>query len=286
MVMSWGVVGVGLAGRARARAILTDERCDLVGVVRGRFAHEFDVPSYRFEELVAKVDAVAICSPNAFHAEQVRVALGHNCHVLVEFPLALTSNEAAQLFRQAESKRRLLHVEHIELLLAWHQALKGELRGDVDITMRMTKKGTGNERPEQFFGACVARLHNLADLSPIVALRAVAAQPGRLEIDLELESGQARLHIEAGPDFRRTTTMTVHDRNHSWRVQGHQLFCDDDQVQLPSSEASLFARDHQHMMLRLLADKPPYVSSERVIDILRFSEQIAAMRSHEAEENS
>ena len=284
--MSWGVVGVGLAGRARARAILADERCDLVGVVRGRFAGEFDVPSYRFEDLVAKVDAVAICSPNALHADQVQVALEHNCHVLVEFPLALRSDEAAQLFQQAESKKRLLHVEHIELLLAWHQALKGELRGDVEVTMRMTKKGTGNERPDQFFGACVARLHNIADLSPIVALSSVVAQPGRLEIELELESGRARLNIEAGPEQRRTTTMTVHDRNHIWRVQERRLFCDDAEVQLPTSEVSLFARDHQMMMLRLLCDAPPYVSSERVIDILRFSEQIAAMRAVESEENS
>ena len=275
-MFTWGVVGVGLAGRARARAIVADQRCELVGVTRGRYADEFDVPDCGFEQLASQVDAIAICSPNPLHAEQVSIALDHGCHVLVEFPLTLDAQEASDLFERAKTRQRVLHVEHIELLLSWHQALKIRLQGDVDIEVVMTKRGVGTERPEQFFGACVARLHNIADLSPIIGVSSVNAQPGAVGVELELESGRARLELKAGPNLRRATTVDVRDRKHHWSVRQRQLFCDEEQVLLPQSEKSLFALDHEQMMRRLLHQASSYVSPARVIDILRHSQQVVS----------
>lgn len=56
-------------------------------------------------ELVAldDVDVVHVCTPNAFHAEQVRLALGAGKHVVCEKPLAPTAAEAAALQREAEA---------------------------------------------------------------------------------------------------------------------------------------------------------------------------------------
>ena len=274
----WGVVGVGLAGRARTRAIVEDPRCELVGLARGRFAGEFEAPQVNFEELVHRVDALAICSPNGLHAEQTAYALEHGCHVLVEFPLALEARQARGLFERAQANNRLLHVEHIELLLAWHQALKVQVRGDLDVKVSMTKKGLGTERPEQFFGACVARLHNIADLSPIVALNSVVAHPGRLVIELELESGQARLELQAGTSLKRSTAVDVRNRDHHWCVRQHRLFRDDQELPLPVSTASLFALDHEQMMQRLDSKASSYVSPSRVVDILQYSQRIASTK--------
>ena len=275
-MVRWGVVGVGLAGRARARAIVADRRCQLVGVARGRYADEFDVPNCGFEQLVSQVEAIAICSPNPLHAEQVRIALDHGCHVLVEFPLTLDAQEASGLFERAQERQRVLHVEHIELLLPWHQALKTRLQGDVDIEVIMTKRGDGTERPEQFFGACVARLHNIADLSPIIGVSSVNAQPGSLGVELELESGRARLKLKAGLGLRRATRVDVRDRKHHWSVRQRQLFCDQEQLPLSQSEKSLFALDHEQMMRRLLHQAPSYVSPARVVDILGRSQRIVS----------
>ena len=278
MVVTWGVVGVGLAGRARARAIVADPRCRLVGVARGRYAGEFDVPNYDFAELVSRVEAIAICSPNTHHAAQVTHALDHGCHVLVEFPLTLDALEASALFERAKATQRILHVEHIELLLAWHQALKARVKGQLDIKVAMTKRGAGTERPDQLFGACVARLHNIADLSPIVAVSSIVAHPGHLVIELELESGRARLELKAGPELKRATTVDVHDHDHHWRVGERRLFCDGEEVPLALSQSSLFALDHEQMMERLSQQTAPYVSPERVIDILHHSQLIASTK--------
>ncbi len=275
-MITWGVVGVGLAGRARARAIVADQRCRLVGVARGRYADEFDVPNFGFEQLVSRVEAIAVCSPNTLHAEHVSVALDHGCHVLVEFPLTLDAQEASDLFEHAKTKQLVLHIEHIELLLAWHQTLKARLQGNIDIQVTMTKRGVGTERPEQFFGACVARLHNIADLSPIIAVSSVNAQPGSLVIELELESGRARLELSAGTDFKRATTVDVHDRDHHWSVRQRQLFCDEKPVPLAQSQKSLFALDHEQMMQRVLYQAPSYVSPARVINILHHTQRIVS----------
>ena len=258
-----------------ARAIVADQRCQLVGVTRGRYAAEFDVPDCGFEQLASQVGHSDLFSEYATRRASC-IALDHGCHVLVEFPLTLDAQEASDLFERAKTRQRVLHVEHIELLLSWHQALKIRLQGDVDIEVVMTKRGVGTERPEQFFGACVARLHNIADLSPIIGVSSVNAQPGAVGVELELESGRARLELKAGPNLRRATTVDVRDRNHHWSVRQRQLFCDEEQVLLPESEKSLFALDHEQMMRRLLHQAPSYVSPARVIDILRYSQRVVS----------
>ena len=59
---------------------------------------------------------MVICTENQRHAEDIRCALSHGCHVIVEFPLALNANDASELVALAKSKALLLHCEHIGLL--------------------------------------------------------------------------------------------------------------------------------------------------------------------------
>ena len=72
----WAVVGVGSAGRARAKAIQADPRSELVAVCRGRFAGWFHVAQLsEVDDAIAAADAVAVCSPTHLHAAHVRAAL-------------------------------------------------------------------------------------------------------------------------------------------------------------------------------------------------------------------
>ena len=144
--MRWGVVGVGRAGRACARAIALDPGATLRAVCRGRFAHEFEAPEVGFDDLIQRVDAVAICSPSAEHEAQVRRALEADCDVVVEFPVALEPVAAQALFSLAQRQERLLHVEHIELLAPWHQALRQRIVGQSTCAVIMTKPGTAERR--------------------------------------------------------------------------------------------------------------------------------------------
>jgi len=77
-------------------------------------AERFKVPDAftDIEELLefAQLDAVAICTPNHLHEPHVLAALAAGVNVLVERPLALNTQGAQRLLRQAEKRNRLLVV--------------------------------------------------------------------------------------------------------------------------------------------------------------------------------
>ena len=112
----------------------------------------------------------------------------------------------------------------------------------------------------------------------MVEVRSVIATPGRIEVELQLESGTASLELKSGPTLKRQTIVDVRDSHHHWSVRQRRLFCDQDEVVLPVSESSLFALDHEQMMQRLSTQVPSYVSSARVVNILQFSELIASTK--------
>ena len=58
------------------------------------------------------VDLVIITTPNHLHSQQARVALEHSCHVLVEKPFTLNSEEAEALVDLANAQNKQLCVYH------------------------------------------------------------------------------------------------------------------------------------------------------------------------------
>lgn len=107
-----GVVGVGFIGVAHVEA-LRRLGVDVAGVVgsspeRARAkAESANLPRVydSYEEMLAdpSIDVVHIASPNHVHAEQVRAALDAGKHVVCEKPLALSSDDTADLVGRAEA---------------------------------------------------------------------------------------------------------------------------------------------------------------------------------------
>ncbi len=62
----------------------------------------------------ARPDAVVICTPHPFHAEQARASLGAGAHVLVEKPMAVDAADADSMIEAAERARRILAVNFQE----------------------------------------------------------------------------------------------------------------------------------------------------------------------------
>ncbi|WP_078381805.1 Gfo/Idh/MocA family protein [Sutcliffiella halmapala] len=58
------------------------------------------------------MDAVIICSPHTLHFEHVMDAMSHNCHVLIEKPMACSLEEAEQLIKFAKNANRVLQVSY------------------------------------------------------------------------------------------------------------------------------------------------------------------------------
>jgi predicted dehydrogenase len=105
-----GVIGVGFIGIAHIEA-LRRLGIDVVGVVgstperAATKAEAANLPKVyeSVEALVADpdIDVVHVASPNHVHAEQVRLCLDAGKHVICEKPLALTSDDTADLVARA-----------------------------------------------------------------------------------------------------------------------------------------------------------------------------------------
>lgn len=117
-----GVIGYGYWGPNLVRNFMEAQGstvvavCDLrperLAMVQSRY------PSIRtltnWQDLLndPEIDALAIATPVSSHFELAMAALGANKHVLVEKPLASTSEQALQLIDEAARRRRVLMVDH------------------------------------------------------------------------------------------------------------------------------------------------------------------------------
>ncbi|MEB3177711.1 MAG: Gfo/Idh/MocA family oxidoreductase [Nostocaceae cyanobacterium] len=179
-----GLVGTGYAAKLRAGALVNDSRCDLVAIVgyksekTAEFAQNYQSEvENSWQSLVERrdIDMVIVSTINRDHGAIARAALESGKHVVVEYPLSLDVEEAEELIAFAKSQKKLLHVEHIELLGGVHQALKQHLPeiGQVFYVRYSTIKPE-NPAPRkwtynhQMFGfplsGALSRLHRLMDL--------------------------------------------------------------------------------------------------------------------------
>jgi biliverdin reductase len=277
------VVGVGVAGRARAAAITRDPRARLASVWRGRYAAESGVPVVAsFEAAIRAAHAVAICSPTAVHAEQVRSVLEAGRHALVEFPIAPTVDEAAALFRLAHERDRVLHVEHIELLDATSATLAAHVRPDIvtSATVSFDHSGPADASPDVLALGNVARLHRLTAVGgPIGAIDAVDARPGVLEADVTFTSGApARCVFRQGPTLARRTRLEFRTLAGLWE-QDNDILKRNGSNQTLLGPGSLFERDQRLATARILDGSPPYVSEARVLHVLDVVERLGLRRT-------
>jgi biliverdin reductase len=131
--ISVGLIGTGYAARLRAESLRQDKRTRLVTIAGSvlehtqAFAQEFQVEATDSWQRVCDrndIDLIIISTINSEHGRIARAALESGKHVVVEYPLALDDEEAVELVALANKQKKLLHVEHIELLGGVHQAIK------------------------------------------------------------------------------------------------------------------------------------------------------------------
>ncbi len=179
-----GIVGTGFAAKIRAQTIQAEARTHLLAI-SGRnpnrtkeFAADFNVPVVAdWQKLVemAEIDLVIVSTINCDHGKIVRAAVAAGKHTIVEYPLSLDPQEAAEIIALAESKGVLLHVEHIELLGGLHQTMRqwlGHLgavyyaRYSTIVPQRPVPEKWTYHRSEFGFplSAALSRLHRFTDL--------------------------------------------------------------------------------------------------------------------------
>ncbi len=115
------VIGAGHLGRIHARLAAGLEEMELVAVAdpveaaRESVAQEAKtraVADYR--ELIGKIDAAIIATPTTYHHAVGMELLSRGLPLLIEKPLAITSQEATELVDLAHKKNVPLQVGHVE----------------------------------------------------------------------------------------------------------------------------------------------------------------------------
>ncbi len=179
-----GLVGTGYAAKLRAETLQSDSRSHLVAVAghtpekTQSFCQTFQAEGFSdWQQLVelSHVDLVIVSTVNSQHGPIARAALDAGKHVVVEYPLCLNPTEAEELIALAQSRGKLLHVEHIELLGGLHQALRQYLPeigtafyarySTINPQRPAPRKWTYNPTLFGFpFSGALSRIHRLTDL--------------------------------------------------------------------------------------------------------------------------
>ncbi len=184
-----GIVGTGFAAKLRAQKFQQDDRAQLIAVAGHRtqktqeFAAEFGAMAVNsWQELVERedLDLIAVSSINRDRGEIIRRVLETGKHAIAEYPLALDAMEAEELLAHAAMEKKLLHIEHIELLGGLHLALKANL-AQIGTPFYVRYSTINPQRPvpekwtyhQALFGfplvGALSRLHRLTDVFGQVA---------------------------------------------------------------------------------------------------------------------
>lgn len=124
-VLRIGIVGCGRVAQYHARGVCAFAGARLVGVAdlnqesARRMAKEYKVEGVysTLEELLrsTNVDVIHVVTPPAYHYECAKAAIEHGASVLVEKPVAFTSQEVADLYERAAKNNVLVCPDFIQL---------------------------------------------------------------------------------------------------------------------------------------------------------------------------
>ncbi len=116
-----GVIGAGSIGFHHARIFSDLEGVKLVGIVDSDFtkaketAQKYKCNAFDHHmKIMDVVDAVSIAAPTTLHFQIAMDCLNHNKNILVEKPITSTMEEAENLISEAEGRKLILQVGHLE----------------------------------------------------------------------------------------------------------------------------------------------------------------------------
>lgn len=278
------LLGTGRVARARIREISLRKDAVITGVASSNLerAKELATPINAFattnwQDLVAQADAVMVCSLNKYHAEMCRFALSLGKHINVDYPLALTLAETLELVNLAAEKKAILHVEHIELLSPWFNALQKALPEIGDIlsiswTNLSNRQASNTDWTFNTSSGFSLFLH-AAIISRLIAIAGKARWVNAQEKLLGLESGRFTSRLTTAQiGFENGVIAQLIDG------QGLNVIPINSQLNIVGTKGQLLAENHQQVSLQLSDKKEdlPIIKGEGLFsqDIDNFIKQI------------
>jgi len=260
------LIGMGVAGNARIRALESLSQWKLAGTVSRRS----DVGTLQLEELWSnpQISAVAISTENTSHEAIAGQALKAGKHVLVDYPLALTFGGARDLKELAKKQNRVLHVEHIGLLTEGHRTLKAEAqalgpieKGDYLFQGGFNSKLSDANRSGPPHWLALSRLVQIGDLFGPFKLKVREYRQDQngftLHLHLHFPKGGVLGFTEErreGLPRRRTLTAQCEKGPIAWKMG--------------VGSEGLFGKDLRWFHERITENKPCYYDEEMMVDII------------------
>ncbi len=144
-----GVVGCGVMGRNHARVLSDMAEADLVGICDPDLATAKSIADSlgttavaTLDELLAlEPDALTIAAPTHLHHDVALKAIAHGVHVLVEKPIASTSQEGCDIVKAAHDKGVTLMVGHVERFNPAAQTIKKAIEGEDILSIQIARVG-------------------------------------------------------------------------------------------------------------------------------------------------
>lgn len=116
-----GVVGVGSLGQHHARIYSKLETAQLIGIYdvdhkrAAQIAAMYGTkPCENIGELASSIEAASVAVPTDQHFEIASMLMAHGLHLLVEKPIACSTDEAEAMVTLARQKKVILQVGHVE----------------------------------------------------------------------------------------------------------------------------------------------------------------------------
>lgn len=158
------VVGTGIIGIKHLAAIAESSSCCLCAVcdinesAASASAAKYGVPYFTdFKDIPAKIDADAVILnlPHWLHCEAAVFFLEHGMHVLVEKPMAITTNECHKMIQTAVQTGKKLAIGHLQRFFPANRKVKefvqsGELGKLCMVTESRTIDYFDDHRPGWF----------------------------------------------------------------------------------------------------------------------------------------
>ncbi|XP_006872219.1 PREDICTED: biliverdin reductase A-like [Chrysochloris asiatica] len=276
------VVGVGRAGLLRMRD-LRDPRAssaflNLIGFVSRRELGSIDgVQQISLEDALSsqQVEVAYICSESASHEGYIRQFLNAGKHVLVEYPMTLSQAAAQELWELADQKGKILHEEHIELLMEEFAFLKKEVVGK-DL-LKGSLLFTAGPLEEERFGfpafSGISRLTWLVALFGELSLVSATLEERKedqymkMTVCLETENKCSLMWTEEkGPGLKRNRHLSFHFKSGSL-----------ENVPNVGVNKDIFLKDQNLFVQKLLgqfSEEQLTVEKKRILHCLGLAEEI------------
>ncbi|XP_037362894.1 biliverdin reductase A [Talpa occidentalis] len=276
------VVGVGRAGSVRMRDLRNPHASsaflNLIGFVSRRELTRIDeVQQISLEDALSnqEVEVAYICSESSSHENYIRQFLNAGKHVLVEYPMTLSRAAAQDLWELAEQKGKVLHEEHVELLMEEFAFLKKEVVGK-DL-LKGSLLFTAGPLEEERFGfpafSGISRLTWLVSLFGELSVVSATLEEQKenqymkMTVCLETENKRPLTWIEEkGPGLKRNRHLSFHFKSGSL-----------ENMPKVGVNKNIFLKDQDIFVQKLLgkfSEKELVAEKKRILHCLGLAEEI------------